>query len=206
MRQIVKDRKAAQRDGTYVPPDPTPWPPLPPLYGPVRLEAHFGLAEYLGGLPNYPKVYEPRISADSDGLAISFIRSSKMETVRIPWCDVRDIEISDSSDTSHRQTVSRWIVAGPMAILLPKEETIKASLLLVELVDGTKFGFKFDAREPGCSVAEIKVRLAQFYRSAPAKAPVGGMAEQFAGLAALHSEGALTDEEFAAAKARILAG
>ncbi|MDQ1517216.1 MAG: hypothetical protein QOE80_3046, partial [Actinomycetota bacterium] len=167
MRQIVKDRKAAQRDGTYEPSEPTPWPPPPRQEGPVRLEADFGSAEYLGGLPKYPSLYQPRIVADSDGLAISFTISSKKATVLIPWCDVRDIEISDSSDTSRRHTFARWAVAGPVAILLPKEETTKASLLLVELVDGTKFGFKFDSRSPhGCSVPEIKVKLARFYRPA----------------------------------------
>ncbi|HLG10958.1 MAG TPA: SHOCT domain-containing protein, partial [Dehalococcoidia bacterium] len=41
---------------------------------------------------------------------------------------------------------------------------------------------------------------------APAVAAPGDVSAQLANLAGLHAQGALTDEEFAAAKARVLAG
>jgi hypothetical protein len=63
-------------------------------------------------------------------------------------------------------------------------------------------------------VDEARTRISSWWetRQAPAKArptappPVGGVAERLANLAELHTRGELTDEEYAAAKARVLAG
>ncbi len=67
-----------------------------------------------------------------------------------------------------------------------------------------------EAREAGqeARIADLEAQQAQGYAPPPAAAPppAGGssVADQLALLAALHRSGALSDEEFTAAKARLL--
>lgn len=122
-------------------------------------------------------------------------------------------------------TISGVLAITPQRILFSGKSIAKRStrtipvdtITSVELVKGAMLSyiqltlagsyenFLVKYKEAGSFLAEAQKVLASGHSAAPAPAqPAGSVADEIAKLADLHSKGLLSDEEFSAAKARLL--
>jgi hypothetical protein len=82
---------------------------------------------------------------------------------------------------------------------------LRWSRLAIQTTGGGGFGIAgINKNEAETAKALIEERIARSRTSGPAPAVAPSIADQITQLAALHDSGALSDEEFAAAKARLL--
>ena len=104
-----------------------------------------------------------------------------------------------SEDTRLRMSFSRVAALGPLAMALPDEEDTSRAYLTVVTAAGDVI-----MRFPGETPQKLRVRLGDVLRRPAAAAPATGLTDELARLAELHAGGALTGEEFAAAKRKLL--
>jgi hypothetical protein len=171
--------------------------------------------EYMGGYSASPKAltgkfHQNILKIDRKGVSLNSIKN----IFTIPWSEVVDIEVDDPGRSKH-VTAGRAVLLGPLALAARK--TTQNTLILVQLRNGDEVVFH-TAKATG---AEVRTKLAPVMsqlRKASATTPTPSappssaapasqapnVADQLTSLAALHQAGTLTDEEFAAAKAKLL--
>ncbi|WP_249021626.1 SHOCT domain-containing protein [Conexibacter sp. S30A1] len=123
--------------------------------------------------------------------------------VRIPWAAVEDIDVSNQA--TRRVTATRVLAVGVLALAAQKSEVLR----YVHIADkNTVFTFAIKAPQDKVLAAMRPVldalnRQAQPEPAQPRTA-VGSVADELAKLASLRDSGVLSDEEFAAQKAKLL--
>jgi len=137
----------------------------------------------------------------------------KRAKVLIPWRAIQDIEIS--TQATKRVTAGRVIALGVFALAAKKGETytyihISDSNTVWSFADTTSQAKVLAAMKPILDAFNSRVTSAPLAAtiSGPTPTPAAGsspsVADELAKLAKLRAEGVLTDEEFAAQKAKLL--
>jgi len=124
--------------------------------------------------------------------------------VTIPWHTISDIEISTQS--TKRVTAGRVLAVGVFALVAKKNETytyvhITASNSVWSFATKSPQPKVLAAMKPVLDALNSRV---QSPPPAPVAAPPSSVADELAKLAKLKADGLLTEEEFAAQKARLL--
>jgi hypothetical protein len=115
------------------------------------------------------------------------------------WPDVRDLLVEGSEQTRRRVSLARVAALGPLAIAVPDEEDASRAYLTIVTAAGDAI-LRFAGETPQM----LGVRLGDVLRRSAGTAPVGGLADELERIAGLHASGVLADDEFAAAKRRVL--
>ena len=125
------------------------------------------------------------------------------QPVSIPYTDIIDLEIS--SEQTKRATLTRALAVGVLTFAVKKTENW--SYIHITTAAAT---YTFAIKEPLAQTVKRMEPVASRFRAgkeqaavAPEPSPTDAV-EKIGRLAELHASGALTDEEFAAAKARLL--
>ena len=162
--------------------------------------------QYLGGFREVaagPLV----VMFDDHGVHLVPAATPWWQTCALAWEDVREIRVEGHEETRQRVTAARILIAGPLALAIPKDEEFSHAYVTVVATDGDVV-VRIDRARP----RELKVALGDVLRR-PAAEPGGGgpgpgggidLAGQVARLGELHRSGVLTDEEFTAAKRKLL--
>ena len=175
-----------------------------------------GFAQYLGG---HPELGNPR----SGRLYITptwfgFGATNQPEGNVLPMSTVASVNVSGREIAKNK--IAATVLFGVWGGLAAKG-TKDRTYLVVHTKSGPSAYYQLEGRDP----MQVRATLAPFLDSlgvplsdevvqpgqqgvdqAPVSSiPAGGLVDQVARLAALHDAGALTDEEFAAAKAKLLA-
>ncbi len=162
--------------------------------------------QYLGGfrdLAAKPLV----VLFDDRGVHLVPAATPWWQTCALDWADVREIRVEGQEETRQRVTAARILIAGPLALAIPKDEEFSHAYVTVAATDGD-----IVVRIDGARPRELKVALGDVLRR-PAAELEGGqpgsgggidLAGQVARLGELHRSGVLTDEEFTAAKRKLL--
>ncbi|WP_062517969.1 SHOCT domain-containing protein [Demequina gelatinilytica] len=118
----------------------------------------------------------------------------------LAWADLAEVTVDGAAMIQERVTAGRFVALGFLAFAVPKREG--ASYALIEPRDGAPILCEAE----GVSAPDLRgIVLRHRPREAAAAAsPDLAAVEALERLAALHSTGALTPEEFAAAKAKVL--
>lgn len=161
------------------------------------------VGKYLGGHPQHPKPAKLQISVtvDDGGVRVAQLR----EMFAVPWSQIAGLEVEGSGQAS-RVTATRLVTLGVFALAAKKKH--KSAYLTVSLVGGGDVVFEIDK----LTGPELRGRLAPAFALVPTAsvAPatavsIGDPMERLSLASQLHDAGVLSDEEFAAQKARILA-
>ena len=148
---------------------------------------HCRRATYLGGLAAHPKRHQGTLLFSSEAIGI--------DRACVPLADVVGIEIADQQARMSGGTVGGWgsmrsvascgvsvhTSTGETAVFAVQDSALNLKTVLGRYMSATGLSFTDEA------------------------APAASAADELAKLAALRGQGALTDDEFAAAKARLLA-
>lgn len=119
----------------------------------------------------------------------------------VPWDEVRELAVEGHEETVRRVTLTRFMVLGPLAVAVPKNENASRAYITIVAASGDLV-----VRVDGVSPPELRVRLGDaLRRTAPTSSDGDGLVDQIARLGRLRASGVLTDEEFAAAKRKLLA-
>lgn len=114
--------------------------------------------------------------------------------------------VETTGDIERRITATRLVGTGVLALAWRKKADHREHYLTVE-GNGFAFVVPLDAKQ-GKAAREVAARInslaSQAQAAAPAEAAPSGVGDQLAKLAELHAAGALTDDEFSAAKAKAL--
>jgi hypothetical protein len=155
------------------------------------------------------------LRATGSGLEYKAMLGSK---VTIPWQAIQDIEVSTQS--ARRVTAGRAVALGVFALAAKKNETYT----YIHISDANTVWSFADKAAQGKVLASMKPILDAFNKrvraplpptappsppvsappSAPIAAPTLSVADELAKLAKLRADGVLTDDEFAAQKAKLL--
>jgi Short C-terminal domain len=167
---------------------------------PVRLTG-----EYLGGFRDLA-AGNLTVVFDETGAHLVPAATPWWRACALPWPDVREILVEGQEETRRRVTATRIMTVGLLALAIPKDENHSRAYVTVAAKDGGVV-----VRVDGARHQELKARLADVLRR-PAGAEGAGpdaggqvdLAGQVARLGELHRAGVLTDEEFGAAKRKLL--
>jgi tetratricopeptide (TPR) repeat protein len=139
----------------------------------------------------------------SPGVAVVLLDHRQRELAFIPWGELRDLVVEGPNETAQRVTATRVLALGPLAWALRKPE--KNAFLIIE-AQSTLFV------QVEMTVFELRARLDETMRlvkrettQAVRTQPEGDVADGLERLVGLREAGHLNDEEFAAAKRRLLA-
>lgn len=160
--------------------------------------------KYLGGHPQSPKARSSaRLVCDEDGLSIQGTVSSK-KVVALPWSEITEIAVDGNDTIEARVTATRLVTLGIFALAAPKKKGNKAAYVTCRAQSGD---LVFEV--PGAEPHKLSARLAEpiaLVRQRPPEASddSGPLVAQLNDLAALHESGALSLEEYTAAKAKLL--
>ena len=161
---------------------------------------------YLGGFRDLP-AGPVAVMFDDAGVHLVPFATPWWQTFALAWADVREIRVEGHEETRQRVTAARILIAGPLALAIPKDEDFSHAYLTVAAADGDLV-----VRMEGVRPQELRVQLGDVLRR-PAAGAVGGqpgsgggvdLADQVARLGELHRTGVLTAEEFTAAKRKLL--
>jgi hypothetical protein len=125
--------------------------------------------------------------------------------------------VESAGDINRRVSMTRLALAGPFALAMKKKKDNRELFLTV---DGVGFGFvvpvdpkkqlearqiaaRINAMATGATIGDHDDAADDGDLTAPASAP-GDLAAQIARLSDLHAQGVLSDDEFAAAKSKLL--
>jgi hypothetical protein len=159
---------------------------------------------YLGGHPAMPKAKEGVILVVDD--AGVHVRQFSEKFV-VPWTDVTAAVIEGPDQAAKRVTATRLLTIGVFAFAA-KKKTSEAYLQL----DTAELSVAFVV--PKVSAGELRGQLAQWIHripepksveAPPTPTPPSSVATELAQLAQLRDQGVLTDAEFDAQKAKLLA-
>jgi Short C-terminal domain len=162
--------------------------------------------QYLGG---YGDMAAGPVAVVFDDVGVHLAPAAKpwWQTCALAWSDVREVRVEGHEETRRRVTATRMLAVGLLALAIPKDEEFSHAYVTVAATDGDLV-VRIDHARP----QELKARLGEVLRR-PAAAADGGqptagaaadLADQVARLGELHARGVLTDEEFAAAKRKLL--
>lgn len=164
-------------------------------------------AHYLGGHPDRSRNKTGNLILTEDAIGVGVLAPKHGA---VPWSNVASVEV-----TSEQQAKSRGgaALAFGVGALAAKSSTNKATVI-VRTKDGHQVYFQLDNKDAAHVRSKISTRLVAlgvpFFEDAPsaasASAPAAGgdVVGQLERLAALRDAGHLSDEEFAAQKARLL--
>jgi hypothetical protein len=178
--------------------------------GPVRLTGTPSTitGQYLGG---YGDVAAGPVAVvfDDAGVHVAPAATPWWQTCALAWSDVRELRVEGREETRQRVTAARILIAGPLALAIPKDEDWSHAYMTVAARDGDMV-----VRIEGARPMELKIRLGDVLRRPAARmqeaepgagaAAAADLVDQVARLGELHARGVLTDEEFAAAKRKLL--
>ena len=162
--------------------------------------------QYLGGFRDLA-VGPLVVIFDDRGVHLVPAATPWWQACALAWADVREIVVEGQEETRRRVTAARLMAVGMLAVAIPKEENTSHAYVTVAATDGDVV-----VRIDGARPQELKVQLGDVLRR-PAAEPEGGqpgsgsgidLAGQVARLGELHRSGVLTDEEFTAAKRKLL--
>jgi hypothetical protein len=171
------------------------------------------LLNYLGGYPLHPKKGLGDVEAHRFGVTVSSgLRHQRR--MFLPWKDVVDISLEGMMDQQRQRSLARTVEFGALGGLAGKN--VKSAYLTVTTAIGAavfhtdkltlpELRSKYGAVLPPAQ-AVIASRNAAPAPARPPAAPPVSIADELSKLAALKADGILTDEEFAAQKARLLGG
>ena len=168
---------------------------------PIRIRG-----QYLGGFPELAPGHV-EVVFDDAGVHLVPFATPWWQARAIPWDTVREIVVEGQEETRRRVTAARMMAVGILALAIPKDENASYAYLTVAAAAGDVV-----VRIEGARPQELKVQLGDVLRR-PAAEPEGGqagpgvggdLAGQVARLGELHRSGVLTDEEFTAAKRKLL--
>lgn len=169
---------------------------------------------YLGGWPEHAKTYTGKLTKilviDRNGVALRGF--SVIFT--IPWNQITDLDVDGAENASKRLTASRALLLGPLALVAKKKT--KNSMLIVTTTSGHQALFhseQYTASEMRMKLLPIitQIRLAVVDQqpagppgmaTAPSRAV--SVADELTKLMQLRTSGVLTEQEFAAQKAKLL--
>jgi Short C-terminal domain len=160
--------------------------------------------KYLGGHPQSPKARSSaRLVCDEDGLSIQGTVSSK-KVVALPWSEITEIAVDGNDTIEARVTATRFVTLGIFALAAPKKKGNKAAYVTCRAQSGD---LVFEV--PGAEPHKLSARLAEPIALVSQRPPEpsddsGTLVAQLNDLAALRESGALSLEEYAAAKAKLL--
>jgi hypothetical protein len=173
---------------------------------------------YLGGHPAHEGAKkDARLTMSDDGIQV---RVGFRTLIKEPWKNITGLSAEGPDQVQTRFTATRLVLLGPLGLAFKKEK--KSAFLVVEGTFG-EFIFEVKKKSPmelQAAVVPWKKRLSGGDKngeptlpSSPHEAtassertPDRERVEVLKELAELRTQGVLTDEEFAAEKARLLAG
>jgi Short C-terminal domain len=170
-------------------------------YVPYAGAATYIPGEYLGGYDDLP-AGRVVISFDDAGVHLATASEPWWRIAMLAWDEVRELAVEGYEETRHRVTVGRFMLLGPLAVAVPKDENASRAYITVVTASGDLV-----VRVDGAAPQELRVRLGEYLRrpAAASIAPRSDLPDQIARLGELHAAGVLTAEEFAAAKRKLLA-
>lgn len=166
---------------------------------------------YLGGWPAYPKPVRStsnNLSFRADGIVYNGFR----ELIKIPWAEVTSLEIEGPDSPSSRVTVTRLVTLGVFALAAKKNTSSVA--VVVRTKDAGEVIFSSQKSSAGQLRGRLLPLTSRLNRvngsepdQIPAVAPAAALsvADELRKLAELRDSGILSDDEFAAQKAKLLA-
>jgi hypothetical protein len=166
---------------------------------PVRLTG-----EYLGGFRDLA-AGNLTVLFDETGVHLMPAATPWWRACALPWPDVREIVVEGQEETRRRVTAARIMTVGLLALAIPKDENYSRAYVTVAARDDD-----IVVRVDGARPQELKARLGEVLRrpaGAEGAVPDAGgadLAGQVVRLGELHRAGVLTDEEFSAAKRKLL--
>ena len=151
------------------------------------------------------------LKIDKNGVSLSSFRT----LFSIPWSEITDLEVEGPEQASQRFTATRLALLGPLGLAFKKSK--KSTVIQVSTKSGDLAVFvteKYVVHEVKPKLQAIINKIRQACAPAesallspaepvPATSPISA-ADEIAKLAALRDSGAITDEEFAAYKAKLL--
>jgi Short C-terminal domain/Protein of unknown function (DUF2510) len=174
----------------------------------AQSQVMFNHATYLGGLPQARLKKTGALYFTPD---VTGIGTLKPRALTIPTRLIASVEVVGGEVAKRKvAAVAAFGVLGGLAAKGAKNQTV----VIVRLTDGAEAYFELDRIAP----QEVRAKLAPWLgqngipwrddepAAAPAAAPIASIADELQKLAALRDSGVLTPDEFAAAKARLLAG
>jgi hypothetical protein len=161
--------------------------------------------DYLGGFPEQPRQRVVTLVFDETGIHV--LESAYWCPLTLPWAEVSEVAVEGAEETRRRVTATRMLAVGLFALAFPKDE--KRNYAYITATTGQGEFILRTAMTPH----EARAKLGQYLRR-PAdtksdETPGSGadadeLVAALGRVAELHAAGALTDEEFTAAKRRIL--
>lgn len=174
-----------------------------------RVRIQLNNVRYLGGHRDFDREKDGTVLViDDAGIHLRTIT----EKFVVPWPAVANVIVEGPDQAQKRLTATRLVTLGVFAFGAKKNTT--ETYMQVETTDGQAIGFL--ARKT--AAGELRAKLAPWVNRrtaqhggaepvpvvSPAAPSAAGLAEQLRELASLRDSGALSDEEFRAAKARLL--
>jgi Short C-terminal domain len=212
MSQLLNRRIRIDGDSLTVAP-PECIVPLPALDSTKNLKIRilFSPVSYLGGLPDDPHMGNRKghIIADEEKMWLALVGEKKLV---IQWADCTGVTV-DGGEVAKRK-VGAVLAFGVLGGLAGKGGVDRA-FLSIHRKDGAVAYFQIDKQSPQGVRAKLTPLLLQVgvpflddpaasHMTAPAPATQISVADELAKLAALRDSGVLSDEEFAAQKAKLL--
>jgi hypothetical protein len=185
------------------------------------INAAYGIKElsgaYLGGHPAHERADKnARLTMNDDGI---HVKAGFRTFIKEPWKNITGLSAEGPDQVQTRFTATRLVLLGPLGLAYKKEK--KSAFVVVEGTFG-EFIFQVKKKTPRELQAELvpwRKRLSGGEKSAEPTLPSSPhettassertsdreRVEVLKELAELRTQGALTEEEFAAEKARLLA-
>jgi hypothetical protein len=154
---------------------------------------------YLGGYRALP-AHSATLALDDAGAHL--FAPPWWRTLLLPWADVRDVVVEGHEQTVQRVSALGLIAVGSLALAMPGQENVSRGYLTLKAADG-ELTFRVDGQPP----QQLRLLLGDILREHGRTTAAGGSAglgDQLAKVTQLHASGALTDEEFQAAKRKLL--
>lgn len=153
---------------------------------------------YLGEHPSYPKPKDPMIVVvDDDGVHLR----GMTEKFVVPWAEVTAVAIDGPDQASKRVTAARLVGLGVFAFAA-KKNTTETYLQ----VDTAAYAVSFMV--PKVAAGQLRAQMAPWIHQIPeppaTEAAASSTATELTQLAELRDRGVLSEDEFAAEKARLL--
>ena len=159
--------------------------------------------EYLGGHPVLPKPTKLTVAVDDRG--VHMLTSWWYCPLSIAWDDLSELVVEGSEETRRRITATRLFAVGLFALAIPKDEKRNHAYLTAVGKDGQVIV------RTALTPHEARAKLGLFTHNLPSPVEdirstsrADALADALTRIADLHAQGALDDDEFAAAKRRIL--
>ena len=156
--------------------------------------------KYLGGHPDHQRAKAATLQLNEAGVTVRVFKPF----IQLPWAEVIGLEAEGPDQVQTRFTATRLVLMGPLGLAFKQKK--KVGYIVVRGGFG-EFIFEVDGKTPvelRAKIAPWAARLAPEPEEAPA--PSVDRVDRVRELADLRDRGALTEEEFASEKARLLAG